>query len=250
MAMPVEHVEREKLYTDTVYRFTYVAKFVDFGADDVAAIKATAPIVAPLVPAIVDAVYEKLFSFDITKQVFMPRNDGFKGNTATSFEDLTLTHDQIKFRKDFLSRYLLKLVSADYTNTSFISYLDWVGRIHTDSPKKKSRINVEYIHINALFGWLNGFLIEALEDKVEETERARTLSAYSKLLWIQNDLFARYYVKDGAEFAEVGRVGYGHSGLQKWLENHVVHVAVAQFVVIATFGLIWLSRSGLNGLGV
>ncbi|TFK62895.1 hypothetical protein BDN72DRAFT_803781 [Pluteus cervinus] len=242
--MPIEHIEREKLYKDTAYRFTYVAKFVDFGPDDIAAIKASAPIVAPLVPVIVDAVYERLFSFDITKQVFLPRNQGFTGSTAATLDDLSLTHDQIKFRKDFLRQYLVKLVSSDYTSPGFVSYLDWVGRIHTDTPKKKSRINVEYIHINALFGWLNGFLIEALEGKLEGTAKAKTLSAFSKLLWIQNDLFARYYVKDGAEFSGGDNADRGVGGLvQRWLGKHVIPVVVAQLAVIVVLGTTWASQT-------
>lgn len=36
--------------------------------------------------------------------------------------------DQIKFRKDMLGKYLVKLVTADY-NETFIKYLDWVALV-------------------------------------------------------------------------------------------------------------------------
>jgi hypothetical protein len=99
----MEHVDRQKLYTDLQYRFNYVAKFVGFGEEDIKAIKDSANLVAPLVKTIVDAVYVKLFSFDITKDVFAQRNEGFDG-TVDSSATLNLNSDQIKFRKDMLTK--------------------------------------------------------------------------------------------------------------------------------------------------
>lgn len=51
---------------------------------------------------VVDAVYDKLFKFDITKKHFLPKNEGFEGPTdgngkvADSLEDLTIDNPQIK----------------------------------------------------------------------------------------------------------------------------------------------------------
>lgn len=202
------HIDRERLYTDLQYRFQYVAKFVDFNESDINAIKGAAPLIAPLVPVIVDAVYDHLFSFDITKEVFMQRGQGFHGMLPVDLNDLTLDHPQVKFRKDFLGKYLVKLVTAEY-DAKFVQYLDYVGRIHTShQPGEKtswvSKVNVEYIHCNALFGWLHGFLAETI-DKLPELQhvpeaRAKALSAFSKLLWIQNDFFAMYYLRDSEVF--------------------------------------------------
>lgn len=198
-----EHIDREKLYTDLWYRFQYLAKFVGFGPDDIAALKQAAPLVAPVVPSIVDAVYVKLFSFDITKEVFLNRNEGFRGNLASNLDSLDLNNDQIKFRKDFLGKYLVKLVTGDY-DERFVRYLDWVGKIHTSTPEKKSKINVDYMHCGALFGYVHGHLVGLIDGHpdLQANQKVRTavLAAFSKLLWIQNDLFARYYVKDGEEY--------------------------------------------------
>ena len=38
----MEHIERETLYTDPVYRFQYVAKFMGFGDEDIEVIKGAA----------------------------------------------------------------------------------------------------------------------------------------------------------------------------------------------------------------
>lgn len=84
------------------------------GEDDIKAIATVVDKVRPLIPAVVDAVYVKLFKFDITKEHFVPKNEGFEGAAPKSVDDLTLEHDQIKFRKDFLTKYLEKLLSGPY----------------------------------------------------------------------------------------------------------------------------------------
>ncbi|KAI9203715.1 Protoglobin-domain-containing protein [Polychytrium aggregatum] len=198
----ITSIERDRLYTDRLYRFQYISKFAEFGEKDIAAIKASAPLVAPLVPTIVDRVYEKLFSFDITKAYFTQKGDGFGGQVTVDIKTLSLQDEQIVFRKDFLKRYLVKLVTAEY-DAKFVNYLDWVGRIHTSNPLKKSKINVEYVHVGALFAWLHGFLAETLDShpdlQADPVTRSKTIAAFSKLLWIQNDFFAKYYVHEGED---------------------------------------------------
>lgn len=66
-AIPCSHWDEQRIKTDNFYRFQYLSEFGGFGQEDIDAIHAAAPVVAPLVPAIVDAVYVKLFSFDTTK---------------------------------------------------------------------------------------------------------------------------------------------------------------------------------------
>ncbi|KAJ3124845.1 hypothetical protein HK098_000833 [Nowakowskiella sp. JEL0407] len=219
----MENIERDKLYTDLGYRFGYVSKFVGFGEHDIKLIHDSASHLAPLVPTVVDAVYKKLFTFDITKSVFANKMEKFHGGVIESEKLLELTRymtvvnyfwapdqdiylafhsDQIKFRKDMLSKYLVKLVSAEY-NEDFIKYLDRVALIHLRNEAKTSKINVEYIHINALMGYVENILIEAIFDLPLETQvKKDTVLAFNKLLWIQNDMFAQYYVRDGNELPE------------------------------------------------
>ncbi|KAJ3244487.1 hypothetical protein HDU77_009897 [Chytriomyces hyalinus] len=199
---PIKNVDRDRLYTDIMYRYQYVSDFVGFDETDIKALKDAAPLIAPLVPVIADAVYDRLFSFDITKKVFLERGAGFHGHIAKNLAEMTTEDEQIKHRKNFLSKYLVKLVTAEY-DAKFVKYLDYVGKIHTNTPDKKSTINVEYVHVNALFGWLHGFLAETLnglpELQANPAARGKALAALSKLLWIQNDFFAMYYVNDGSE---------------------------------------------------
>nr|CAG4708783.1 unnamed protein product [Naegleria fowleri] len=198
MAPVMQTIEENKLFTDLHYRFDYVCKFVGFGPEDIEAIHNSASVLAPLVPTVVDLVYVKLFSFDVTKKVFLVRNDQFKGEMEKTLDELSDTKsEQIKFRKDMLSKYLVKLVTADYSSKGFINYLDWVGKIHTAKAGNKDII-VDYIHCNALFGYVSDVILGAIAkcDQLSEEQRVKTILAFNKLFWIQNDLFAKYYVDD------------------------------------------------------
>jgi len=77
-----------------------------------------------------------------------------------------------------------------------LKYLDWVAKIHTDTPEKQSRINVDYIHINALMGYVETTLIGGIMSlSLERAAEIAALTAFNKLLWIQNDYFSKYYTK-------------------------------------------------------
>ncbi|KAI9307017.1 Protoglobin-domain-containing protein [Cunninghamella echinulata] len=189
----MEYINVDKLYSDGKYRFDYVAKFVDFGEEDIKVIQQVADQLRPLAPSVVNAVYEKLFTFDVTKTFFLSKNEGFEGEVPPTLEELTLDHPQIKFRKDFLGKYLNKLLSGPYDDR-FLRYLDWVAKIHTDTPDKKSKINVDYIHVNALMGYVESILINGLLSlNLDRDTETKALLAFNKLLWIQNDYFAKYY---------------------------------------------------------
>ncbi|KAG6891935.1 hypothetical protein C0993_005553, partial [Termitomyces sp. T159_Od127] len=95
-------------------RIAYLRDFIGFSQADADALQAAAPVVGPLVPTVVDTVYEKLLSFDITAKAFVPRQTGYTGVAPAQLGDLTMDHPQIKFRKDFLAQYCKKLVTMDY----------------------------------------------------------------------------------------------------------------------------------------
>src|SRR5262249_30877876 len=145
------------LELDLAYRFGYLAEFMGFGPEDVAAIHATAPHLAPLVPALVDAVYEKLFSYDSTKRHFVPRQFGSEGAVPASLEEVTRAHEQVQFRKAHLANYLKRLVTGAYDG-KMVSYLDLVGKIHTPRAGSKE-INVPLVQMDALMGFVSDALL-------------------------------------------------------------------------------------------
>ena len=54
-------------------RVAYMTDFLNFTSSDSDVIKKVAPLVDGMIPGLVDALYSKLFEFDITKKVFMAR---------------------------------------------------------------------------------------------------------------------------------------------------------------------------------
>jgi hypothetical protein len=188
----MKKIDEPRLETDLEYRFGYLADFIGFGADDIKIIHASAPILAPLVPGLVDAVYNKLYSYDATWRHFVPRQEGYAGAVPMTLEQLTMDHPQIAFRKNHLARYLEKLVTAPY-DAKLVGYLDMVGKMHTTKAGNPD-IQVPLIQMNALMGFV-GDAINAtiLGLDLPSTVKATALRAFSKLLWIQNDLINRHY---------------------------------------------------------
>ena len=188
----MKSIDERRLETDLGYRFGYVAEFMGFGDDDVAAIHAAAPALAPLVPTLVDAVYDKLQGYDATWRHFLPRQHGYTGEVPASLEGLTMDHEQIRFRKQHLGRYLSSLVTRPY-DQKMVSYLDMVGKIHT--PKAGSAdLDVPLVQMNALMGFVaDAFVATILGLGLDRDTEVRTLRAFNKLLWLQNDLINRHY---------------------------------------------------------
>lgn len=185
-------IDEPRLESDLGYRFAYLAEFLQFGEEDIAAIHEAAPLIAPLVPTLVDAVYNKLFGYDATKRHFVPRQHGYEGPVPTSVGELALDHPMIAFRKQHLGRYLEQLVTRPYDG-KMVMYLDMVGKIHT--PKAGSpQLNVPLVQMNALMGFVADALTATiLSLGLERETEVRTVRAFNKLLWLQNDLINRHY---------------------------------------------------------
>jgi len=188
----MKHIDEQRLEKDLAYRFHYLTEFMGFGPKDVELIHAAAPHLAPLVPHLVDAVYVKLFGYDATKRHFVPRQFGYEGETPHDVNSLSLDHQQIQFRKAHLGNYLKRLVTGDY-DAKMVSYLDFVGKIHT--PKAGSKeLDVPLVQMDALMGFVSDALLGViLELPLEASSKAATLRAFNKLLWLQNDLIVRHY---------------------------------------------------------
>lgn len=188
----MQHIVEPKLESDLGYRFQYLTEFVGFDESDIAAIHGAAPVLAPLVPGLVDAVYAKLIQYDATWRHFMPRQSGFEGETPLKLEELTMDHPQIKFRKQHLGRYLTALVTKPYDG-KMLEYLDMVGKIHTEKAGS-SAINVPLVQMNALMGYVSDALVATvLQLNLPRATEIATLRAFNKLLWLQNDLITRHY---------------------------------------------------------
>jgi Protoglobin len=188
----MKRIDEQRLEEDTVYRVGYLSEFMGFGAEDIAAIHSAAAHLAPLVPVLVDAVYDKLFSYDATKRHFVPRQFGYHGPVPESIEALTQDHEMIQFRKAHLARYLVALVTRDYDG-KMISYLDMVGKMHTPNAGSPE-LDVPLVQMNALLGFVSDALINVILGLgLDRESEVRTVRAFNKLLWLQNDLITRHY---------------------------------------------------------
>jgi hypothetical protein len=186
-----EHIDSRRLNEDLRYRFEYISKFLNFTNDDISSLNSFAPIALPLMPVIVDAVYRKLFQFDITKNFFVLRNDGFDGELKDN-QTFTLDSAQMTYRRDMLSEYLKRLLLQNQWTDDFLQYLSRVGKIHTGSQS----MHVDYIHINATLSYIETHLIDIvwMTENLGNKTKKDTLMALNKVFRIQNDLFILHYL--------------------------------------------------------
>jgi Protoglobin len=207
-------------------RIEYLQCFLDFKPEDGTKVTSLKPLLAPLLPTLLDAVYTHLLSYDITARSFLPPQTSTTSETGIDEVDVTalhLDHANIKHRKDFLRAYLVRLLNnRDWSPESkFWEYLNKVGVVHTGRERtaRKNVLRVEYVHIALLLGWLQDQIVGVVMG-VDENEgvgegeemwtverKTEVLSALGKFWWVQNDLFARHYceVVDLKEAAEEER---------------------------------------------
>jgi hypothetical protein len=188
----MKQINEEQLQDDVQQRYEFLTEFIDFGPDDVKLIQASAPHIGPKIGEMVDQTYEKLLSCDATARHFLPRQHGCEDEVADDVSQLTASHPQIQFRKDHLNRYFVSLIGRSY-DAKMVQYLDMVGRIHT-SHAGNSEIHVPLIQMNALLGLVSDILTTALiASPLDDATTLRTVKAFQKLLWIQNDFVSRHY---------------------------------------------------------
>lgn len=79
-------------------------------------------------------------------------------------------------------------------------------------------LHVEYVHIGACLSFIQDILTEAIlsHPRLPLQRKIALVKAIGKVIWIQNDLFAKWYVRDGEEFADeveeitIEKEGYLH----------------------------------------
>ena len=200
----MQQIDEARLEEDLAYRFGYLAGFMEFDDDDVAAIHGAAEHLGPIVPQLVDAVYDKLAQYDATWRHFVPRQDGYDGPLAESVEKLQMSDDVIQFRKQHLARYLEALVTRSY-DEKMINYLDLVGAMHTPA-KGNPTLDVPLVQMNALLGFVSDAIVTTICSLgLDGNAQTQTLRAFNKLLWLQNDLINRHYAQKG-ESSKTGAV--------------------------------------------
>ncbi|KAL4871592.1 hypothetical protein BDV12DRAFT_194354 [Aspergillus spectabilis] len=196
---PVKNIDRKALYTRLEARINYLKDFLDFNSSDVEALASGAKYIKTLIPAVVNLVYRKLLEYDITARAFHTRDTASDAPIEEYYKEES---PQIMRRKMFLRWYLTKLIS-DPTQMDFWRYLNKVGIMHT-AQERLHPLNIEYIHMGACLGYIQDLFTEALMSHPTLSIRRKTaiIRAISKIIWIQNDLIARWRIRDGEEYAD------------------------------------------------
>lgn len=182
--------------TNLRHRFEYVSKFLNFTSDDILMLNELGRIANDLLPSMVDQIFQRLLEFDQTKKYFLMRHFGYNGPMIVDPHELTLESEQMKFRRTNLRKYLKRILRQRVWNDAFLEYLSHVGLIHTSMAGSQS-INIDYNHINLLFGYVEDILLKTIlsNDQISFETKQAAVSTVNKFFWIQNDFFAMHYIK-------------------------------------------------------
>ncbi|GAA5829373.1 hypothetical protein JCM11251_005025 [Rhodosporidiobolus azoricus] len=181
--------------------------FMGFSEEDGKVLNSLATMVSPLVKPIVDGVYVHLFEYLYTKAFFLKRNVGFEGEHATALDKLTLNDDMISFRKTSLSADVGKIFTSDYESFKTWEYFDKVAKMHTGLKgfahrASKDPLIVDLQPMALLLGWVEDVVLKAVMDlEVDNATKTAVLRAFNRFVWLQNDLFNRWYAKTDEELA-------------------------------------------------
>ncbi|GAA6003114.1 protoglobin family protein [Rhodotorula paludigena] len=205
-----KHYDRDAIRGDLQERVRFGRDFLRFSPEDGQTLNSVAKLIGPLVKPTVDAVYQQLFRFDYTARFFLKRNAGFEGDHAESLDRLTLDDPQIAFRKQILGGWVRKMFESDFESPATWAYFDKVAAMHTGLAAFKHRANKDPLVVDLqpmalLLGWVVDVVVKAVmempDDVADSTTKLAVISAFNKLVWLQNDLFVRWYAKSDDELA-------------------------------------------------
>ncbi|KIM96337.1 hypothetical protein OIDMADRAFT_20750 [Oidiodendron maius Zn] len=91
----MQHIDEASL-SGLPSRIAYLPSFLEVTSADSEMLMAAKPLIAPLVPTVLDAVYTKLLFYCITAKAFVPRNSNYEGETPKEASELSLDHPQIR----------------------------------------------------------------------------------------------------------------------------------------------------------
>ena len=86
----------------------------------------------------------------------------------------------------------MSLIGRAY-DAKMVVYLDMVGKIHTTNAGS-DKIAVPLVQMNALMGLISDIIIQTLTaSPLDDSTTLKTIRAWQKVLWIQNDFVNRHY---------------------------------------------------------
>lgn len=166
-------VDEARLAVDPAYRFAFLAAFVGLTPADRALIRASRAHLEPWMPTLLARLRARLLGFSSTRRHFAGRPPEAVAVHLGAYVDTLL-----RLRDDEeLGRYLA-----------------WVAEAHGpeagDPPVASPTIAVPLVQIGALLGFVADEVTGAVAAlDLPETQRLAAIRAWSKLLWIQAEMF-------------------------------------------------------------
>ncbi len=163
-----QRVDEARLEVDPAYRFAFLAAYVGLDERDRALIRASRAQLRPRMPALLEAIRGRLLGWSNTARHFGAAAPAMVTVHLQGYVDM-----------------LLRLREDDDLG----AYLARVGRAHGPDGGDPAVV-VPLVQVDALLGFIaDQVLGEVSTLDLPEARRLEAMRAWSKLLWIQADLF-------------------------------------------------------------
>jgi hypothetical protein len=165
--------------SDPSARMRSMMAFIGFTDADQRALLDSVPVLGPVLPSLLDAIYNHLLSFEDTRKIFL----GQRGEVDPSY---------IALRKEHLTQWVLRTAGVAGEPGSLPGYIMETGRRHTGVAGEPNRVVPPRFMVGlAAFvqSALWGALFDALPDKPRDVLRFG--SAWSKMLMVQLEMFLK-----------------------------------------------------------
>ena len=191
----LETIDEARLEKDVYYHFRYVARFIDFEAEDLRTLQEVAPRLIERFEPIVEEIYERFRAFDATWRHFSVPSTGCPITMASQrrhMEGLAVDHGTVLFRRHKLLKYFRFILVRPFDHHT-VRHFDQMARKHRGASAS-APMRIPLVQMNAFMAFIADRVTVALLDLgLDREQECATLRAIQKLLWLQTDLITRHY---------------------------------------------------------
>lgn len=174
----MKHIDVAAIRERPSARFSFLAEFCQFGDDDWKALDESLPLLAPLLPDLLDRLYEHLLAHDDTRRIFL----GERGDVDP---------DYIALRKEHMTEWIMAAMTLRDPD-ELARYVTKVGRRHlgvVGDPERAVPPRYMVALISFIQTEISNALFQSASDDVPKLQRM--LLAWNKILVIQLELFLK-----------------------------------------------------------
>jgi hypothetical protein len=172
-----EPLDEARLEHDAAYRFGYLASFIGLSERERALVRAARPALRDRLDHIVAQISTAMLARPAMLRHFGLDEDG---------------PPQAQILEHHLRAWIAGLI-AQAREPGLATWMDKVGSMHR-ATAGDPRVDVPRVQMNALLGLLSDLILAEIQIlPMPAAQRFEIARAFSKLLWIQNDLIQRHY---------------------------------------------------------